>query len=1177
MAESLLLPVVRGVVGKAAGALVQSVTRMCGVDDDRRKLERQLLAVQCKLEDAEVKSETNPAVKRWMKDLKAVAYEADDILDDFHYEALHREAQIGDSTTRKVLGYFTPHSPLLFRVAMSKKLNSVLKKINELVEEMNKFSLVERTETPQLPYRQTHSALDESADILGRGDDKEVVVRLLLDQRNEQKLQILPIVGMGGLGKTTLAKMVYNDTRVHEHFQLKMWHCVSDKFEVVSLLKSIIELATGTKCKLFDTIEMLRRQLEEAIGRKRFLLVLDDVWNEEENKWGDGLKPLLNSVGGPGSVMVITTRSQQVASIMGTLGPHELACLNEHDSWELFSKRAFCRQAGDQAELATIGRRIVKKCRGLPLALKTIGGLMSSKQLVSEWEAISEESNVGVRVQGKNDVLDILKLSYRHLSSEMKQCFAFCAVFPKDYEVDKNILIQLWMANGLIEDEGAADLTHKGELIFQDLVWRSFLEDVKEKEMQYYGVNSIFCKMHDLMHDLAKYVTDECVSTTKDCCQEKGLAKDVRHLQIPKRETKETLTQLFNGTSSLRTLIMQPTSGNVIKEFRLVSMRALSCFTIHSQILHAKHLRYLDLSGTSIVKLPNSICMLYNLQSLRLMSCFNLQYLPEGMRTMSKLIHIYLCKCDSLQQMPPNISLLNNLRTLTTFVVDSKDGLGIEELKDLRHLTNRLELFNLRKVKSAEKAKQANLYQKKNLSEILLFWGRDRYYMPEHIIDNEKQVLESLAPHGKLKVLELHGYGGLEIPRWMRDPHMFQCLAKLCISNCPRLKDLPAVWFLNSLEHLSLCCMGNLTTLCKNDDVDQAEGFCTSLKIFPKLKDMVLYRLSNLERWVVNIPGEPNSLVTLPQLETLSIIYCPKLADIPDCRALRDLKIEGCFNLDVSSLSHITSLLSLSYDAQGFCSMTMPLGSWPSLVQLTVKSLANMVTSLEDQRNQGQRALVNLWRLSLCGPKCFVTTSSLSKLHTGIWDCFAFVKYLVIRDCRDLVHWPTEELRSLIHLRSLVIINCTNLEMNDSLSDETLSLSQLEVLGIHTSPGVVEIPKLPASLEILSILSCDNLVALPSNLGNLSRLRNLSVFCCDALKALPDGMDGLTSLRELTLGYCARIEKFPEGLLQRLPTLESLDVNCCSEKLQRRCREGGEYFDLLSSVPEKKIISEPVF
>ncbi|KAF7099580.1 hypothetical protein CFC21_101201 [Triticum aestivum] len=575
MAESLVLSVVQGVAGKAADALIQTVTRMCGLDDDRQTLERHLLAVQCKLANAEERSQTNPYLRSWMENLKGVAYEADDVLDDFQYEALRREAQIGKSTSRKVLGYVTYHSPLLFRFAMSRKLKGVLDKINKLVEEMNKFGLensVYQLER-QHPWRQTHSKLDESTKIFGRDDDKEGVVKLLLDQQYQRKVQVLPIFGMGGLGKTTLAKMVYNDQDVQQHFQMKMWHCVSHNFDVIALLKSIIELAINDlsekekeREKELDphetwrhssSIEVLKKKLDRVIGWKRFLLVLDDVWNEEKRMWDDELKPLLCSVGGPGSIIVVTCRSKQVASIMCTVKPHELTFLSEEDSWELFSNKAFSNGVQEQTELVTIGRHIVKKCGGLPLALKTMGGLLSSKQQVHEWKSI-EESNIGDNVGGKYEVMPILKLSYKHLTSEMKQCFAFCALFPKDYVVQKDMLIQLWIANGFIQEEGTMDLTEKGEFIFHELVWRSFLQDMEVEGI--YGVyraiteyEIIACKMHDLMHDLARDVSNECANI-EELIEEKASAKNVRHLQLSKVKL-EKIFGLFDDKTSLRTLL----------------------------------------------------------------------------------------------------------------------------------------------------------------------------------------------------------------------------------------------------------------------------------------------------------------------------------------------------------------------------------------------------------------------------------------------------------------------------------------------------------------------------------------------------------------------------------------------------------------------------------------------
>ncbi|KAL6661015.1 hypothetical protein ACP70R_000399 [Stipagrostis hirtigluma subsp. patula] len=1131
MAESLLLPVVRGVAGKAADALVQRVTCMWGIDGDRDKLERRLLAVQSLLADAEVKSETNPAVKRWMKELKAVAYRADDVLDDFQYEALRREAQSRWPKKSKVLSFFTSQNRLVFRYKASKELKNVLDKIGELVSEMNTFGLLERAEVPQVLYRQTHSGLDEFEEIFGRDNDKEVVVKLLLDQQDQKNVHVLPIIGMGGLGKTTLAKMVYNASRVQNHFELKMWYCVSENFEATTVVRSVIESATKERCGLPDNIELLRGKLQEVIGRKRFLRVLDDVWNEDRHKWEAGLKPLLCSIGGSGSMIVVTSRSPQVAAIMGTLTPHKLLHLSEKDSWELFSKKAFSNGVQEQTELVTIGRCIVKKCKGLPLALKTMGGLMSSKQQVQEWEAIAE-SNIGDTSRGKDEVLSILELSYRHLSPEMKQCFAICAIFPKDYEMEKDKLIQLWMANGFIHADRTMNLQQKGDFVFKELAWRSFLQDVKEMSFNTGTLyKAVGCKMHDLMHDLAKDVTDEC-AFAEELIQENALVKYVHHMQMSRCDS-EKFSGLLRGKLSFRTLLgaFQHSEHIHLKKLKLGSLRATSCTdpsTMHWQLLNAPHLRYLDISGSSsIVRLPNSVCMLYNLQTLRLNGCWRLQYLPEGMTAMRKLVHLYLLGCHRLEQMPPNLRLLHNLCTLTTFVVDTRDGCGIEELKDLSQLSNRLELFNLKEVKNGSKV---NLHEKQNLHELLLCWGR-KDYDPATDDDASKaeEVLESLKPHSKLKTLEVHGYGGLRVSQWMGNPQMLNYLRELSISNSPKCKDLPIVWLSPTLEYLSLCKLDSLTTLCKVIEVEP-KGYSATLQILPKLKTMELWGLPMFERWAENCAGEPINTVMIPLLEELVIEGCCKLTTLPESPVLKRLHCDS--------------------EGAEAVSISMPLGSWPSLVRLTIAVPAKVVMPLEGQ--QSQRPLNTMRSLQVRSDVGFETIFNLSTLKSGLFDCLAFVEELEICSCNNITRWPAERLDGM------------------GLSFEVLPLPLLKSLKINFCPRLLEVPELPASLEMVEIWSCKSLVALPSNLGNLAKLRDLDVRGCEGLKALPDGMDGLTSLERLTIRRCPGIGEFPQGLLQRLPALEYLRIEECPD-LQRACGEGGEYFHLVSSIPEKDI------
>uniref|UniRef100_A0A8R7RC45 Disease resistance protein RGA3 n=1 Tax=Triticum urartu TaxID=4572 RepID=A0A8R7RC45_TRIUA len=1146
MAESLLFPLVRGVAGKAADAL-------CGLDDDRQTLERRLLAVECKLANAEEMSETNRYVKSWMKELKSVAYEADDVLDDFQYKALWCQSNIGKSTTCKVLSYVTRHSPLLFRFEMSRKLKNVLKKINKLVEEMNTLGLESsvRREERQYPLRQTYSKLADTKEIFGRDHAKKVVVKLLLDQQDQWKVQVLPIFGMGGLGKTTLAKMVYNDEEVHDHFQLKMWHCVSENFDVIALLKSIIELATNGSSAMPGSIEQLQKKLDEVIGQQRFLLVLDDVWNEDKRMWEDELKPLLCTVGGPGSVIVVTCRSKQVASIMSTVKPHELVFLCKEDSWELFSNKAFCNGIEQQAELATIGRRIVDKCGGLPLALKAMGGLLSSKQNVQEWKAI-EESNIGDNDGGKYEIMPILKLSYKHLSSEMKQCFAFCAVFPKDYQMEKDRLIQLWMANGFIQEDGTMDLTQKGELIFNELFWRSFLQDKKVvlKSTAYGGeprYETIVCKMHDLMHDLAKVVTDEC-ATIEELTRQKELLKYVCHMKISKAKFEE-ISGLCKSKTYLHTLLAPseswkdnhykfPSRYKDIKELAhvLASLRALCCSPspiVICKAIKSKHLRYLDLSESNIVVLPDSICMLYNLQTLRLIDCKELRQLSEDMIGLKMLIHLYLFGCDRLKSMSPNFGLLNNLHILTTFVVDSKDGRGIEQLKDLQHLSNKLELLNLSKIKSGGNAKEANLNQKKNLSELLFSWDQEIDDGPQNMAYNVEEVLHSLEPHSNIQKLEIRGYGGREISQWMRKPQMLNYLRELKISDCPTCKSIPTVWLSLSLEILSVQKMDNLTTLC-NNNIDVESECITPLQIFPRLKRMMLIELPNLEIWAENSVRKPcDSLVMFPMVEELRIENCPKLVSIPVTPIVSEMTIVGVHSTAVSLVF-----------------MSIRLGSWPFLARLTLGYPEDIpMLLLDTQQSESQMPIEKLVSLTLEGPNSLVRSLGWSRSKLIVWKCFPFVEDLTISRCNDLVSWPTEELRCLDRLRVLRIKDCDNLEGNTSLSEEET---------------------VPLSLEKLWIASCPNMMGLPSNLGNLTKLTTLSVFSCISLKVLPDGMRGLTSLRNMTIWHCPAMEEFPHGLLERLPALEHLSLYGCPE-LERRCGEGGEYFHLLSSIPHKSI------
>ncbi|KAJ4753017.1 Disease resistance protein (CC-NBS-LRR class) family [Rhynchospora pubera] len=236
--------------------------------------------------DAEERRVESQAVQEWMKDLGAAANEALDVLGEFQYEALRQNAisQQSCASAKVIKDFFTHENHLVFHYKMRNKLTKVLGQIDEIVTEMNKFNFIRRDPTPTID-RETHSFVVES-EIIGRDSDKEKVVSKLMDPKQvRDNVSVLAIVGMGGLGKTTLAQMVYNDDRIKKHFQLFMWVCVSTEFRVTNISKSILEVATNENDISISNKEVLQSRLQGILGRKKYLLVLDDVWNEEKEKW----------------------------------------------------------------------------------------------------------------------------------------------------------------------------------------------------------------------------------------------------------------------------------------------------------------------------------------------------------------------------------------------------------------------------------------------------------------------------------------------------------------------------------------------------------------------------------------------------------------------------------------------------------------------------------------------------------------------------------------------------------------------------------------------------------------------------------------------------------------------------------------------------------------------------
>ncbi|RVX00403.1 putative disease resistance RPP13-like protein 1 [Vitis vinifera] len=387
----------------AAAAPLSEYARRQNVEATLQEWRRILLHIEAVLTDAEQKQIRERAVKLWLDDLKSLVYDMEDVLDEFNTEANLQIVIPGpQASTSKGVGGLS-------------------------------FEMEERL--------QTTSLVDESS-IYGRDAKKEAIIQFLLSEKasrdnGDNGVSVVPIVGMGGVGKTTLAQIIYHDKRVESHFDTRIWVCVSDRFDVTGITKAILESVTHSSTDS-KNLESLQNSLKNGLNGKKFFLVLDDVWNEKPQNW-DALKAPFRA-GAQGSMIIVTTRNEDVASIMRTTASsHHLDVLSYEECRLLFEKHAFAHMnTNNRQKLEPIGEKIVRKCRGLPLAAKSLGSLLHTKQDENAWNEVLNNGIWDFQIE-QSDILPALYLSYHYLPTNLKRCFAYCSIFPKDYNLKKEL------------------------------------------------------------------------------------------------------------------------------------------------------------------------------------------------------------------------------------------------------------------------------------------------------------------------------------------------------------------------------------------------------------------------------------------------------------------------------------------------------------------------------------------------------------------------------------------------------------------------------------------------------------------------------------------------------------------------------------------------------------------
>ncbi|CAL5380901.1 unnamed protein product [Camellia sinensis] len=1076
-----------------------------------------LSQIEALLIDAEEKQMTDRAVNLWLDDLQDLAYDLDDVVDEFATEALRQslKAKPHQASSSKVWNPILNFKPgdVWFNFKMRSKIEEITTRLRTSFEQCSKLNLVKivGTTTPTKTWQRPEStSLLKEPRVYGREKDQRKIIELLVGggESSRNKVDVIPIVGMGGIGKTTLAQMVYNDETVKKHFDLKAWVCVSDEFDIMKITKAIYDSFTSQTCS-FNNLDQAQVQLKQALVGKKFLIVLDDVWNKKYNDWNDLSSPFND--GAQGSKVVVTTRSRDIARMMATVELHDVEILSDEDCWSLFAQHAFENRSIDaNPNLVSIGKKIVEKCKGLPLAAKTLSGLLRCKERDEEWVDVLC-SKIWELSHEESDILPALRLSYHHLPSHLKQCFAYCSIIPNDYEFEEEEIVLLWMAEGFILQKREKQMEDVGGEYFRELLSRSFFQPSST------GKSSKFV-MHDLINDLAQVVARETCFRLEDILKYPKQCKNIKKARHSSymREQYEGMKkfEIFDKAMHLRTFLPFYTrnglncylASNVplnllpkLRRLRVLNMSRYDITEVPNSVGDLKHLRYLNLSHTSIEELPESLGSLYNLQTLMLRECRKLKKLPTYLGNLIDLRHLDTTNAHSLREMPLGIGKLASLQTLSNFIVTKNTGQQLTELGNLIYLRGKLCLSGLQNVVVPLDAREANLNDKKGLDVLLMEWSVNSDDLRDGRVETE--VLDMLQPPKDLKELCIKGYLGTGLPNWIGE---FSNMADLSLDNCGNCASLPPLGQLPSLKKLYIKGMSVLKQVgCEF----YGQG---GVQPFLLLETLSFENMPEWEDWYTF--GDHKEVQPFTRVKSLSIIKCPKLLKMlpTDLPCLNNLEIRDCPKLCGMMPKDLPCLNNLNISE---CPQFLVEGSSISLPSLTSIAMNDVpLTSL--QAVLEMRSMVDDELISANAKSKH--PSSITSLSIGM------IKKLELLP-KWVTHW-------LMELEALEITSCEELKTlwkNEERVQHSLSLPAFRHLKIKRCPQLVSLfeededednkgqheqqqqqqeglPCIVRRLEHLTIDNCTKLEKLPRLLHSFTFLGELYVYKCPSLSSFPE-------------------------------------------------------------------------
>ncbi|XP_060179724.1 disease resistance protein RPM1-like [Lycium barbarum] len=871
-----------------------------GVRHEISHVKLELESIASFIIDAGKCKQQNESLNVWVVQVRDVAFEAEDIIDEFLY---HVDSMKKGGFSGRIFGVFYLPKVLWLRNKTALELRRIRGEIKDIAKRSKRYDLSHMEGSLGVGSNSHHSAgsvqnigesslFIENDEVVGIDEVRDSLVSSL--EGEEAHRVVISVAGMGGSGKTTLVAKAYTSLTVKKNFDCSAWVSVSQNNMIEDLLRKLIsEFFNGKEDMVPKNLESMDyRQLVETLvkflHKKRYVVVFDDVWNN--NFWRQISVALPDDKNR--SRIIITTRNEDIAAFpYGPGGNHvfRLKPLADDYAWRLFCNKAFSSQPNCQCppELEKIGRELVKTCEGLPLAIVALGGLMGSKDRSElKWREVYDSLSWHI---SNNKLLDEVKtvmlMSFNDLPYYLKNCFLYCCRFPMKEWIGAGRLIRMWMAEGFLEEKSSLNPEEVGKIYLKELISRNLLQVVKHQSF----IRPKVCKLHDLMWELARSISER--ENFLSICSAEELEKDeIRARRLSVQNVDGTFKMNGNLTH-VRSFSMFNFKGekslldDLLSRFRLLRVLELNDAKVDSlpnELGKLFNLRYLSLCGTGIKELPMSVNRLRKLQTLDIRRT-EVNSLPNGITELHNLRHLLAygkkIAADHFAyfkgvKVPGKLWKLKNLQVLNCIEANGDIARKIRKMAKLR----RIELTCVKEEYMKDLC--SSIDKLKFLHHILLMAVDENEILKlDGVSETRSNIFRKVTLVGKLN----------NVPRWFSSMLNVMHL-HLHWSQLPEDQDfIPCISQLPSLEHLVLV------------NAYSSKKQLLFISGFQKLEDLQVSCSLELEEMVF-LEG------VMPNLMRLHIHDCPKLKEVP--QGLEHLTNLELMNLKAASSELVESIRS---------------------------------------------------------------------------------------------------------------------------------------------------------------------------------------------------------------------------------------------------------------------------